>query len=81
MPAVKPTTSKKSKQSKPDNSLDLVASALTKEQIKEAIVNQLHRRLGTDENKANDHAWWKAACAAVNEQVLEQLRKTQVSLF
>lgn len=81
MPAVKPTTSKKSKQSKPDNSLDLVASALTKEQIKEAIVNQLHRRLGTDENKANDHAWWKAACAAVNEQVLEQLRKTQKSHY
>ena len=80
MPAVKSTKStksKKSKSSKPHSSLKMVASTLTKGQIKESIVNQLHRKLGTDENKANDHAWWKAACAAINEQVLEQLRKTQ----
>ena len=81
MPAVKPTKSKKSKQSAPNSSLKMVASALTKDQIKESIVNQLHCRLGTDENKANDHAWWKAACAAINEQVLEQLRKTQKSHY
>lgn len=50
---------------------------LDKSNIKEAIVRHLHSTLGTDENKANNHAWWKAACAAVQEQVLEGLRKTQ----
>ncbi|MBE1298971.1 MAG: glycogen/starch/alpha-glucan family phosphorylase [Alteromonadaceae bacterium] len=45
--------------------------------MKESIVKHLHCTLGTDENKANNHAWWKATCAAVNEQVLERLRKTQ----
>lgn len=50
---------------------------LDKNDIKEAIVRHLHSTLGTDENKANNHAWWKAACAAVQEQVLEGLRKTQ----
>jgi len=50
---------------------------LDKTDIKEAIVRHLHSTLGTDENKANNHAWWKAACAAVQEQVLEGLRKTQ----
>ena len=48
-----------------------------KETIKNAIVRHLHCTLGTDENKANNHAWWKAACAAINEQVLERLRTTQ----
>ncbi|WJG08234.1 glycogen/starch/alpha-glucan phosphorylase [Aliiglaciecola sp. LCG003] len=50
---------------------------LDKNTIKDAIVRHLHSTLGTDENKANNHAWWKAACAAVQEQVLERLRRTQ----
>lgn len=48
-----------------------------KDTIKQSIVRHLHCTLGTDENKANNHAWWKAACAAINEQVLERLRTTQ----
>ena len=55
-------------------------SALPKHAIKEAIVRHLHSSLGTDENKANSHAWWKATCASVQEHVLEQLRKTQWKL-
>lgn len=53
----------------------------SKKAIKDAIVRHLHCSLGTDENKANNHAWWKATCAAVQEQVLEQLRKTQKSHY
>ena len=45
--------------------------------FKQAIIRHLHSTLGTDENKANNHAWWKATCAAINEHVLEGLRKTQ----
>ncbi|GAC13553.1 glycogen/starch/alpha-glucan phosphorylase [Aliiglaciecola lipolytica] len=52
-----------------------------KSDIKDAIVRHLHCSLGTDENKANNHAWWKAACAAVQEQVLERLRRTQKSHY
>lgn len=55
--------------------------SLDKNDIKNAIVRHLHCTLGTDENKANNHAWWKAACAAVQEQVLERLRKTQKSHY
>ena len=66
----KTTTSKLS--SKSDKSVKS-----DKKTIKDAIVRHLHCTLGTDENKANNHAWWKATCAAVQEQVLEQLRKTQ----
>ncbi|WP_289030712.1 glycogen/starch/alpha-glucan phosphorylase [uncultured Paraglaciecola sp.] len=54
---------------------------LSKKTIKDAIVRHLHCSLGTDENKANNHAWWKATCAAVQEQILEQLRKTQKSHY
>lgn len=66
-----------SKQTNHTAPIKMVAASLTKDKIKESIVNQLHCTLGTDENKANEHAWWKATCAAINEQVLEQLRKTQ----
>ncbi len=45
--------------------------------FKEAVIRHLHCTLGTDENKANNHAWWKATCAAIQENVLEGLRKTQ----
>ncbi|MCF2949700.1 glycogen/starch/alpha-glucan phosphorylase [Paraglaciecola aquimarina] len=41
----------------------------------------MHCSLGTDENKANNHAWYKATCASVQEHVLEQLRKTQKSHY
>ncbi|MCV2883768.1 glycogen/starch/alpha-glucan phosphorylase [Aestuariibacter sp. AA17] len=60
-----------------------IANSITldKNDIKDAIVRHLHCTLGTDENKANSHAWWKAACAAVNEQVLGRLRKTQKSHY
>ncbi|MFT6899353.1 MAG: starch phosphorylase [Paraglaciecola sp.] len=54
---------------------------LNKNQIKAAIVKHLHCSLGTDENKANNHAWWKATCASVQEHVLEGLRKTQKSHY
>jgi starch phosphorylase len=54
---------------------------LPKKAIKEAIVRHLHCSLGTDENKADNHAWWKATCASVQEQILEQLRKTQKSHY
>ncbi len=48
-----------------------------KSDFKAAVVKHLHCTLGTDENKANNHAWWKATCAAMQEHVLEGLRKTQ----
>ncbi|WP_026374659.1 glycogen/starch/alpha-glucan phosphorylase [Aestuariibacter salexigens] len=50
---------------------------LNKSEIKDTVVRHLHCTLGTDENKANNHAWWKATSAAVQELVLEGLRKTQ----
>ena len=56
-------------------------SSLPKKTIKDAIVRHLHCSLGTDENKADNHAWWKATCASVQENVLEQLRKTQKSHY
>ena len=68
--SIKSTTSKASAKAAKQPKLD-------KKDIKAAIVRHLHCTLGTDENKANNHAWWKATCAAVQEQVLEQLRKTQ----
>lgn len=48
-----------------------------KADFKAAIIRHLHSTLGTDENKANEHAWWKATCAAIQEHVLDGLRKTQ----
>ena len=50
---------------------------LSKQQFKDAVVRHLHSTLGTDENKADNHAWWKATSAAMQELVLEGLRKTQ----
>jgi starch phosphorylase len=48
---------------------------LSKQQFKDAVVRHLHSTLGTDENKADNHAWWKATSAAMQELVLEGLRK------
>lgn len=45
--------------------------------FKEAILKHLHCSLGTDENKADNQAYWKATCAAIQEQVLSQLSNTQ----
>ncbi|WP_339769067.1 glycogen/starch/alpha-glucan phosphorylase [uncultured Paraglaciecola sp.] len=56
-------------------------AGLNKNELKAAIVKHLHCSLGTDENKANNHAWWKATCASVQEHVLEGLRKTQKSHY
>ncbi len=53
----------------------------TKAEIKQSIVRHLHSTLGTDENKANNHAWWKATSAAMQELVLERLRSTQKSHY
>ncbi|EHR39359.1 glycogen/starch/alpha-glucan phosphorylase [Alishewanella jeotgali] len=47
------------------------------EQLKESIIKHLHSTLGTDVNKASHQAWWRATCAAVNEQVYDGLRNTQ----
>ena len=55
--------------------------AIDKAAFKSAVIKHLHCTLGTDENKANNHAWWKATCAAIQEQVLEGLRKTQKSHY
>jgi glycogen phosphorylase len=57
------------------------AASMDKKAFKQSIVQNLHCTLGTDENKANNHAWWKATCAAIQEQVLEGLRKTQKSHY
>lgn len=57
------------------------AATHNKKSIKDAIVRHLHCSLGTDENKANNHAWYKATCATVQESVLEQLTKTQKSHY
>lgn len=47
------------------------------EQLKDQIVRHLHSTLGTDVNKASPQAWWRATCAAVNEQIYDGLRNTQ----
>ncbi len=52
-------------------------TSITKQTFKDAVVRHLHSTLGTDENKADNHAWWKATSAAMQELVLEGLRKTQ----
>tara|TARA_R110002126_G_scaffold38993_19_gene116058 strand:+ start:10574 stop:13066 length:2493 start_codon:yes stop_codon:yes gene_type:complete len=50
---------------------------LSTEQLKDIIVRHLHASLGTDVNKASPQAWWRATCAAINEQVFDGLRNTQ----
>lgn len=53
------------------------ATSVATEQLKERIIKHLHSTLGTDVNKANHQAWWRATCAAVNELVYDGLRTTQ----
>ena len=50
---------------------------ISTEQLKQQIIRHLHATLGTDVNKASPQAWWRATCAAVNEQVYDGLRNTQ----
>jgi starch phosphorylase len=52
-------------------------SNLDKKGFKEAVIRHLHSTLGTDENKADNHAWFKATSAAIQELVLNRLRTTQ----
>ncbi|MCP4322341.1 MAG: glycogen/starch/alpha-glucan family phosphorylase [Psychromonas sp.] len=49
----------------------------TSKQMQEAIVDRLHKGLGTDSKKADNKAWWNATCYAVNELVFDKLTKTQ----
>lgn len=49
----------------------------TNKQMQEAILDRLHKGLGTDSQKANNKAWWNATCYAVNELVFDKLTKTQ----
>jgi starch phosphorylase len=50
---------------------------LDRDNLKQAILRHLHCTVGTDEDKANHHAWLKAACAAVQDFVMERLCQTQ----
>ncbi len=55
--------------------------AIDKDTLKKEIVRQLNVTLGTSEKKASRQAWWKATCAAVNEQIFSLLTKTQQSHY
>ncbi|WP_022942921.1 glycogen/starch/alpha-glucan phosphorylase [Psychromonas hadalis] len=71
---VKKTTAKKKAPVK-----SAPAIKCTSKQMQEAIVDRLHKGLGTDSKKANNKAWWNATCYAVNELVFDKLTKTQQS--
>ncbi len=62
-------------------SASLFELPVDKDGLKQAILRHLHCTLGTDENKANNHAWWKATSAAIQEQVMARLSKTQKSHY
>ncbi|PIE43500.1 MAG: glycogen phosphorylase [Gammaproteobacteria bacterium] len=47
------------------------------EEFKNSILKHLNATLGTDENKANEKAWWQATCVTLNEFVFDRLRSTQ----
>lgn len=57
------------------------SAPIDKDYLKVEIIRQLHTTLGTSEKKASDEAWWKATCAAVNEQIFERLTQTQQNHF
>ena len=57
------------------------SAPIDKDYLKAEIIRQLHTTLGTSEKKASDEAWWKATCAAVNEQIFERLTQTQQNHF
>jgi len=49
----------------------------TVKEMQTAIINRLHKGLGTDAKKANKKAWWNATCHAVNELIFQKLTETQ----
>lgn len=51
--------------------------SITSKKFKESVVRHLRGTYGTDEAKANDQAWWKATCSAMNELVYDRLTETQ----
>lgn len=57
------------------------AELFDKKAFKETVIKHLHGSLGTDENKADNHAWFKATSAAIQELVLDRLRSTQKSHY
>ncbi len=66
------------KKSKKSAAKDSVAvPTVSSAEMQQAIIDRLHKGLGTDEHKANNKAWWNATCQAVNELVFEKLTKTQ----
>jgi starch phosphorylase len=74
-------TSSKSRKKTVESNEETLPIGLDKGTLKASIIKHLHSTLGTDENKANNHAWWKATCSAIQELVLEGLRKTQKSHY
>lgn len=52
-------------------------ASFSKEEFKQALIRHLHCSLGTDENKADNHAWYKAVSATIQELVLERVCSTQ----
>ncbi|WP_157619274.1 glycogen/starch/alpha-glucan phosphorylase [Psychromonas aquimarina] len=75
--AVKKTAAKKSSAAKATEHEAPVFVDCTSEEMQKAIVERLHKGLGTDSEKANNKAWWNATCYAVNEVVFDKLTKTQ----
>lgn len=61
--------------------MDFAAQNISTQDFKAAVVRHLHGTLGTDENKADAHAWWKAVSAAVQEIVLKGVTRTQKSHY
>jgi len=70
----KPATTKANHASQSENSY---STKLDKKAFKASVISHLHSTLGTDENKADNHAWFKATSAAIQELVLNRLRTTQ----
>lgn len=66
---------KKIKQPAPEASVAI--PSVSRAEMQQAIIDRLHKGIGTDEHKANNKAWWNATCQAVNELVFEKLTKTQ----
>ena len=76
--AAKPARAKTSKPIHAKNEAQASYSPkLDKKAFKESVISHLHSTLGTDENKADNHAWYKATSAAIQELVLNRLRTTQ----
>ena len=66
------------KKSKKSAAKDSVAvPTVSSAEMQKAIIDRLHKGLGTDKNKANNKAWWNATCQAVNELVFEKLTQTR----